>query len=177
MVDCSKYVCDVHFLLIWLLLRKDYNTNNLIKVWHWIDQIIFVHSLSKFLPSRSPYSILLFVQCYQRRIVVVTVCQLCKTTLCRLQNHNVQQRRPRRMVEWNNDHHDFLQKSHPTTTRVIQVVVPPLEQKNGPWCTPRVVRRHQRQILPPALQQDLQTTSSYGQRHSFRLRRLHFVHT
>jgi len=24
MVDCSKYVCDVHFLLIWLLLIKDY---------------------------------------------------------------------------------------------------------------------------------------------------------
>ena len=40
MVDCSKYVCDVHFLLIWLLLIKDYTTNNLIKVWHWIDQII-----------------------------------------------------------------------------------------------------------------------------------------
>jgi hypothetical protein len=34
MVDCSKYVCDVHFLLIWLLLIKDYTTNNLIKVWH-----------------------------------------------------------------------------------------------------------------------------------------------
>ena len=51
MVDCSKYVCDVHFLLIWLLLIKDYTTNNLIKVWHWIDQIIFVHSLSKFLPT------------------------------------------------------------------------------------------------------------------------------
>ena len=50
MVDCSKYVCDVHFLLIWLLLIKDYTTNNLIKVWHWIDQIIFVYSLSKFLP-------------------------------------------------------------------------------------------------------------------------------
>ena len=49
MVDCSKYVCDVHFLLIWLLLRKDYTTNNLIKVWHWIDQIIFVHSHSKLL--------------------------------------------------------------------------------------------------------------------------------
>ena len=53
MVDCSKYVCDVHFLLIWLLLRKDYTTNNLIKVWHWIDQIIFVYSLSKFLPSET----------------------------------------------------------------------------------------------------------------------------
>ena len=51
MVDCSKYVCDVHFLLIWLLLIKDYTTNNLIKVWHWIDQIIFVYSLSKFLPT------------------------------------------------------------------------------------------------------------------------------
>ena len=51
MVDCSKYVCDVHFLLIWLLLIKDYTTNNLIKVWHWIDQIIFVYSLSKFLPK------------------------------------------------------------------------------------------------------------------------------
>ena len=50
MVDCSKHVCDVHFLLIWLLLIKDYTTNNLIKVWHWIDQIIFVYSLSKFLP-------------------------------------------------------------------------------------------------------------------------------
>ena len=46
MVDCSKYVCDVHFLLIWLLLIKDYTTNNLIKVWHWIDQIIFVYSLA-----------------------------------------------------------------------------------------------------------------------------------
>ena len=54
MVDCSKYVCDVHFLLIWLLLIKDYTTNNLIKVWHWIDQIIFVYSLSKFLPTLSP---------------------------------------------------------------------------------------------------------------------------
>ena len=53
MVDCSKYVCDVHFLLIWLLLIKDYTTNNLIKVWHWIDQIIFVYSLSKFLPKFS----------------------------------------------------------------------------------------------------------------------------
>ena len=41
MVGCSKYVCDVHFLLIWLLLRKDYTTNNLIKVWHWIGQFIF----------------------------------------------------------------------------------------------------------------------------------------
>ena len=46
MVGCSKYVCDVHFLLIWLLLIKDYTTNNLIKVWHWIDQIIFVYSLA-----------------------------------------------------------------------------------------------------------------------------------
>ena len=45
MVDCSKYVCDVHFLLIWLLLIKDYTTNkqsNQSTVWHWIDQIIFV---------------------------------------------------------------------------------------------------------------------------------------
>ena len=54
MVDCSKYVCDVHFLLIWLLLIKDYTTNNLIKVWHWIDQIIFVYSLaiSRYLNSQ-----------------------------------------------------------------------------------------------------------------------------
>ena len=56
MVDCSKYVCDVHFLLIWLLLIKDYTTNNLIKVWHWIDQIIFVHSLSKFLPNEEGFT-------------------------------------------------------------------------------------------------------------------------
>ena len=34
MVNCSMYVCDVHFLLIWLLLTKNYTANNLIKVWH-----------------------------------------------------------------------------------------------------------------------------------------------
>ena len=50
MVVCLKYVCNVHFLLIWWLLRKDYTANNLIKVWHWNDQIIFVYSLSKSLP-------------------------------------------------------------------------------------------------------------------------------
>ena len=31
MVDWSMYVCDVHFLLIWLLLTKNYTSNNLIK--------------------------------------------------------------------------------------------------------------------------------------------------
>ena len=66
MVDCSKYVCDVHFLLIWLLLIKDYTTNNLIKVWHWIDQIIFVYSLSKFLPT---YPTVLVPTCPQAETV------------------------------------------------------------------------------------------------------------
>ena len=48
MVACSMYVCDVHFLLIWLLSTKNYSINNLIKVWHWIDQIIFRADLEIF---------------------------------------------------------------------------------------------------------------------------------
>ena len=48
MLNCSMYVCDVHFLLIWLLLPKNYTINNLIKVWHWIDQIILRADLEIF---------------------------------------------------------------------------------------------------------------------------------
>ena len=32
--NCSMYVCEIHFLLIWLLLTTNYMANNTGKVWH-----------------------------------------------------------------------------------------------------------------------------------------------
>ena len=43
--NCSMYVCEIHFLLIWLLLTTNYMANNTGKVWHWIDRL-FLHVCS-----------------------------------------------------------------------------------------------------------------------------------